>query len=61
MSFIPDCDIIKIDVKNKNNYIFISKNEIGILLFHFICKMKVNNGKFHYNKKTRLLYLLQKY
>ncbi len=39
----PDCDRVGIAVKHKNEYKILSGNEVGILLFNYICKMRLKN------------------
>ena len=39
----PDCDRIGIAVKHKNEYIMLSGNEVGVLLFDYICKIRSKN------------------
>ena len=39
----PDCDRVGIAVKHKNEYKILSGNEVGILLFDYICKMRLKN------------------
>lgn len=40
----PDCDRVGVAVKNGDNYVLISGNEMGVLLLDFICKMRIENG-----------------
>lgn len=40
----PDCDRVGIAVKYKNEYKLLSGNEVGILLFDYICKMRLKNN-----------------
>ena len=39
----PDCDRVGIAIKHKNEYKILSGNEVGILLFDYICKMRLKN------------------
>ena len=42
----PDCDRVGIAVKDKNgDYQLLSGNEVGILLFDYICSQRVKHGK----------------
>lgn len=41
----PDCDRVGIAVRKNNEYILPNGNEIGILLFDFICKNLIKNNK----------------
>ena len=40
----PDCDRVGAAVKGPDGYVLISGNEMGVLLFDFICKMRMENG-----------------
>lgn len=40
----PDCDRVGAAVKGPEGYTLISGNEMGVLLFDFICKMRTKNG-----------------
>lgn len=40
----PDCDRVGIAVKHHNEYKLLSGNEVGVLLFDYICKTRVKNG-----------------
>lgn len=41
----PDCDRVGIAVRdNKNGYTLLSGNEIGVLLFDYICQQRVNSN-----------------
>lgn len=40
----PDCDRVGIAVKHHSEYKLLSGNEVGILLFDYICKTRVKNG-----------------
>lgn len=40
----PDCDRVGIAVKYNNDYVLLTGNETGILLFDFMCKMKIANN-----------------
>lgn len=40
----PDCDRVGVAVKNGEDYTLISGNEMGVLLFDFICKMRMGQG-----------------
>lgn len=39
----PDCDRVGIAVKHENTYKLLSGNEVGILLFDYVCKMRTQN------------------
>ncbi len=39
----PDCDRVGIAVKYQNEYQLLSGNEVGVLLFDYICKMRLKN------------------
>lgn len=41
----PDCDRVGVAVKDGENYTLISGNEMGVLLFDFICRMRLNAEK----------------
>lgn len=41
----PDCDRVGIAVKDNNEYILLSGNEVGILLLDYICKRRIELGK----------------
>ncbi len=42
----PDCDRVGIAVKNKNGeYVLLSGNETGLLLFDYICSQRIKHGK----------------
>lgn len=36
----PDCDRVGVAVRGKNGYVLLSGNEVGILLFDYICKRR---------------------
>lgn len=40
----PDCDRVGIAVKNGGEYVLLTGNEVGILLFDFICRMRIRAG-----------------
>lgn len=40
----PDCDRVGAAVKGSDGYTLLSGNEMGILLFDFICKMRIEHG-----------------
>ena len=40
----PDCDRVGIAVKNDGEYVLLTGNEVGILLFDFICRMRIRAG-----------------
>ena len=40
----PDCDRVGIAVKYQNEYKLLSGNEVGVLLFDYICKMRLKNN-----------------
>ena len=40
----PDCDRVGAAVKGPDGYTLINGNEMGVLLFDFICKMRTKNG-----------------
>lgn len=40
----PDCDRVGAAVKGPDGYVLISGNEMGVLLFDFICKMRMESG-----------------
>lgn len=40
----PDCDRVGVAVKYLGEYHLISGNEMGLLLFNFICKQRIQNG-----------------
>lgn len=39
----PDCDRVGIAIKNNNNYTLLTGNQVGILLFDYICKNRIKN------------------
>lgn len=39
----PDCDRVGIAVKDKNDFVLLSGNQTGVLLFDFICSMRIKN------------------
>lgn len=41
----PDCDRVGVVVRHKGNFMRLTGNEIGALLFDFICKMRLKMGK----------------
>lgn len=40
----PDCDRVGIAVKYQNEYKLLSGNEVGVLLFDYICRMRLKNN-----------------
>lgn len=40
----PDCDRVGIAVKHNNDYKLLSGNEVGVLLFDYICKMRIEHN-----------------
>lgn len=40
----PDCDRVGAAVKTASGYTLISGNQMGVLLFDFVCKMRQDNG-----------------
>lgn len=40
----PDCDRVGVAVRDQGDYHLLSGNEIGILLFDYICKCRISNG-----------------
>lgn len=40
----PDCDRVGIAVRHKNEYKLLSGNEVGVLLFDYICKTRTERG-----------------
>lgn len=40
----PDCDRVGAAVKDGNGYTLINGNQMGVLLFDFICQMRLKNG-----------------
>lgn len=45
----PDCDRVGIAIKHRNDYILLNGNQVGILLFDFICKNRIQNHKMPKN------------
>lgn len=45
----PDCDRVGVAVKYQGGYHLISGNEMGLLLFDFICKQRIQNGNMPVN------------
>lgn len=43
----PDCDRVGAAVKDGTGYTLINGNQMGVLLFDFICKMRLQNGTMH--------------
>lgn len=41
----PDCDRVGIAVKDKEDYKLITGNEVGLLLFDFICSQRIKHNK----------------
>ena len=39
----PDCDRVGIAVKNGNDFTLLSGNQVGVLMFNFICELKTLN------------------
>ena len=40
----PDCDRVGIAVKNEGQYVLLTGNEVGVLLFDFICRVRGQAG-----------------
>lgn len=40
----PDCDRVGVAVKDGEDYVLITGNEMGVLLLDFVCKMRLQNG-----------------
>lgn len=40
----PDCDRVGIAVKNQGEYVLLTGNEVGVLLFDFICRVRQQAG-----------------
>ncbi len=40
----PDCDRVGTAVKHNGEYVLVNGNQMGVLLFDFICKMRIQNG-----------------
>lgn len=40
----PDCDRVGIAVKDNNDYKLLTGNEVGVLLFDYICKMRIKHN-----------------
>lgn len=45
----PDCDRVGIAVRNKEDYVLLSGNEVGILLLDYICKRRIALGRMPQN------------
>lgn len=45
----PDCDRVGIAIKHDNKYKLLSGNEVGVLLFNYICNMRTNNNSMPSN------------
>ncbi len=41
----PDCDRVGIAVRYKKEYLLLSGNEVGMLLFDYICKLRIKHHK----------------
>lgn len=41
----PDCDRVGIAVRNHEDYVLLSGNEVGMLLLDYICKRRISLGK----------------
>lgn len=41
----PDCDRVGIAVKNQQEYVLLSGNQVGLLLLDYICSQRVKHGK----------------
>lgn len=41
----PDCDRVGIAVKNQEDYVLLSGNEVGMLLLDYVCKRRIALGK----------------
>lgn len=44
----PDCDRVGTAVKSEDGYVLLSGNEMGLLLFDYICKRRIALGKMPY-------------
>ncbi len=40
----PDCDRVGIAVKHNNDYVLLTGNQVGILLFDYVCKNRIKNN-----------------
>ena len=45
----PDCDRVGIAVRNNEDYVLLSGNEVGMLLLDYICKRRIALGKMPEN------------
>ena len=45
----PDCDRVGVAVKNQDGYKLLTGNEVGILLFDYICHLKTKSGTMPQN------------
>ncbi|MFW6679566.1 phospho-sugar mutase [Lacrimispora sp. AGF001] len=45
----PDCDRVGIAVRNNNDYVLLTGNEVGMLLLDYICKRRIALGKMPNN------------
>ena len=45
----PDCDRVGVAVKDKDDFTILSGNEVGILLFNYICEQKSKHNKMPSN------------
>ena len=45
----PDCDRVGIAIRYNGDYVLLSGNEVGILLFDYICSSRIRNGKMPEN------------
>lgn len=41
----PDCDRVGVAIKDKDDYTILSGNQVGVLLFNYICERKIAAGK----------------
>lgn len=41
----PDCDRVGIAIRHRDRYAFLSGNEVGVLLFDYICKRRIELGR----------------
>lgn len=40
----PDCDRVGVAVKHGGKHVLLSGNELGVLLFHYVCRMRQQQG-----------------
>lgn len=45
----PDCDRVGVAIKDKDDFTILSGNDIGVLLFNYICEQKSKYNKFSNN------------